>query len=769
MSGFNEWHLAFAAPWSRTALLLATAATLLILWLQFGGARRLSARAWLLLGLRIGGVVLAWALFVQPTLRLAHVTRTPNRMAILVDGSASMGLRERADLPTRAERTAARIARAAPDLARLRQEHAIDFYTFGSALSPASETTLAQTIPARAPASELGEALEALRLRYPDHNLGGVLVLSDGIDTGRLGHELPLDAANRALLAGLDVPIHAVSIGEPDLHDLSIPRLVADDFAFAHNVVKIEAVVRAQGTQSAGWIGRRLPVTLKRDTLVIKTTELVLTDRPEQRAVFEFTPDRVGHYLYEVSIPVLAGEAITSNNTRPFVLRIVRDKIRVLQVAGRPSWDERFLRSLLKHDPNVDLISFFILRNGEDLETVSPDELSLIPFPTEELFKQQLRSFDVVFLQNFNYAPYGMSVYLPEIKRYVEEGGGLAMIGGDLSFSTGGYAHTPVAEVLPIELLDEGSPEAISLAPFSFRPTSVGRSHPITALSLDPQESGTRWQALPPLEGANGVARARPGAQVLAVHPTLKGSDGQPMPILSIGEFGKGRSLAFGSDSSWRWGFGAALAPSQAAEVGQRAYQRFWENAIRWLIHDPELRLLRVESDRTEYTSGERVKILLKALGPDYRPARQRTVVLTVARIGPGGPPLVRETLRTDDEGAASYELPVDAPGGYRLLARVPGGDAALHDEAVLVVRAAGRELDQPEARPELLRAVAEATGGRFLRLSDGWSNLNFRPPRIARIDREHDIELWSTGWSLVLAALFFFSEWALRRLWGLP
>ena len=96
------------------------------------------------------------------------------------------------------------------------------------------------------------------------------------------------------------------------------------------------------------------------------------------------------------------------NNSRAFVMRVTRDKIRVLQVAGQPSWDVRALRGFFKSDPNVDLISFFILRTHDDIQPVPTDEMSLIPFPTEELFEQQLRSFDVIILQNFEYGRYGI-------------------------------------------------------------------------------------------------------------------------------------------------------------------------------------------------------------------------------------------------------------------------------------------------------------------------------------------------------------------------
>src|SRR5207253_11368170 len=138
--------------------------------------------------------------------------------------------------------------------------------------------------------------------------------------------------------------------------------------------------------------------------------------------------------------------------------KVIRDRVRVLLVVGRPSWDVRFLRQLLKRDPNVDLISFFILRTPGVHPRSSQDELSLIPFRTQEIFQEQLKTFDLIIFQNFNHRPYRMSQYLDGIAEYVRDGGAFAMIGGDQSFSAGDYSGTPIEEILPMTLLPVGAP-----------------------------------------------------------------------------------------------------------------------------------------------------------------------------------------------------------------------------------------------------------------------------------------------------------------------
>jgi uncharacterized membrane protein len=409
----------------------------------------------------------------------------------------------------------------------------------------------------------------------------------------------------------------------------------------------------------------------------------------------------------------------------------------------------------------VDLISFFILRTPEDIQLVPNDEMSLIPFPTEELFEEQLGSFDAVVLMNFEYAKYGISPYLENLRRYVHEGGGLAMVGGDLAFSSGGYDGTPLAEALPVELLPSHLlPERlVSVEEFRPRLTKEGLQHPITQLRFEPRANEALWTGLPPLEGANLVLGAKPQATVLMTHPSLE-TRGQAMPVLTVGDYGQGRTMALVSDTSWRWGFSAVAT----GESDGRAYPQFWENATRWLIHDPELAYLHIESDRDEYAPSEAPRMTLRLLDHDYRPAPSQAITVTLSRAEAPSV-LLSKKVTTDEDGQAQVELAAPGPGAYRAVARSGNQGRPATDDDVFLVRAAEAELEHPSAREDILQGIAQATGGRYLGPAATLdAGLDFLPPRIVRVDRRSDVELWSRPYLLLICLALFGAEWSLRK-----
>lgn len=751
-----DWRLAFGTQLGRGTLvllgvlaLLALTASGLALW---RGRRRGGFLPLLLL--RASAIAVCLLVCLQPKLEFSQVSIVPNYVAVLVDNSRSMAVSPPDRGPNRAERAAALLAAAGPSFARWEAAgHRIEFYTFGEALAP----TTRMGLPApKAETTRIGEALSELRTRFAGRDLGAVILISDGIDTGRIGRG-PLDGETRRTLEALAAPVHTVFVGEKELRDLSVATVLSDDFAFVRTPVKLVAMLRQKGLGD-----RMVDVSLLRDGRLVDVKTVRLRDDREQESVtFDVVPDHPGNYVFEIKTPVLLGEALDSNNSQVFTLKVIRDRVRVLHVCGRPSWNERFLRSMLRLDPNVDLVSFFILRTDTDEMPYGQGEMSLIPFPYKEIFDEQLNSFDLLIFDNFNFKPYWVEPYLPGVRAYIEGGGALAMIGGDLSFASGLYGESALRDALPVDLtgIPADGPGAYTTDSFRPRLTEDGRSHPVTALSLDGRVNDARWSALPSLVGINRVAGLRPGARALLVHPSLKSGDGKPAPVLAVSEIGKGRSLALLTDSAWNWGFQAAGAGDDG-----HAFQRFWEGAMRWLVRDPALTLLHIDLDKVEYRRNQTVSARVRALRTDYTGAPGVDVALELRTVDTPetAPPLRALKVTTAGDGEAQVELAGLEPGAYRLVGHATLDGRPALERATFVIRGEGHELDDVIAREGVLREIASTSGGDFRAGSLGSPAI--KPPRKVRVGSLRTVEVWSNPLTLLLALGLLAAEWTLRR-----
>jgi uncharacterized membrane protein len=763
-ASFNEYRWVFLSPYGRWGLYIGMAAVGLIVALSWRASRGSSAwRRAILVGLRGAAATAAMVVFLEPAVELRQVAREPNRIAVLIDDSKSMSLAESTQGPTRIERVRRLLAASQSTLDAWARDHKIDYYTFAETVSSVSLQALAAD-PAQGKATLIRKALEHVRSRYEGRDLAGIVLISDGAATGSFDEDSG-DGAVRDFLRSLDTRVHTVWAARDGLKDVAVATVNADEFAFVRTVVRIEAVIRTTGLPA-----RRVPVTLSTDgqPLRLKEVDLPAGDH-DVKVTFEVTPPRVGRYVYEISVPTAPGEAVTSNNARSFVVRVIRDKTRVLQVAGAPSWDVRALRQSFKSNPNVDLISFFILRTQDDPSIgltggIDNDEMSLIPFPTRELFEQQLPSFDVIVLQNFEYLPYGIGDYLENIRSYVDGGGGLAMLGGAQSFTNGGYFGTPVAAALPVDLygpFDAGP--TLDYQKFQPQLTAAGQMHPVTSLRYSAPDNLNVWKALPALDGVNLIAGAKSDATVLATHPKLKTKNGKPMPVIVAGEYGKGRSVVFTTDTLWKWGFVAAARPGDNG----RHYTTLWENTVRWLIQDPDLRNLHVDSDAVEYVPGATVRVAVRLLGRDYQPLPKGAVSLVVMR---GANPATAEQVQTTkltvgEDGTATYELGQLTPGVYRVLGKAEIAGRQVDASDIFLVREGGTELDNPVGDKETLHAIAEATHGSALGAVDELpARLKLDPPRIVRVDKRTDVELWSRPGLLILIVGLLGLEWLLRQ-----
>ncbi len=763
----DTWRLVSLAPWPRWALALLAAGAVLGLFLSLRALRgepRPGRRA-LLLALRALSALAVLFLLLEPALRFAQAARVKNRFAVLLDASRSMAFAVSPGGPSRAEEAARLVREHRAELERLSGRATLEWHTFARGLDPSDPEALAREVRPTGGQTDLLGALEAVAAGG-GRKLAGVLVVSDGADHAALADGLAPAARER--LRALGVPVNAVAVGRDAPKDLAVERVAADDFAFVRNTITVEVTLGARG------FGREeVPVVLRREgSVVARATVRLQPGQGRYTVPLSFAPDTTGTFVFTVAVPLFPGEAVAENNARSFVLRVIRDRMRVLLVAGRPSWDERFLRGLLKHDPNVDLVSFYILRTNTD-EPGPQDELSLIPFPVADIFGDQLRTFDAVIFLDFAYAPYralDIERFLPALRDYVKGGGAFAMLGGEQSFGEGRYGGTPLSEVLPVAVEDGAG---LVTEPFRPRLTEEGRRHPVTRLAEEEAANAALWEHLPPLPLLNRTRGlgASEGAAVLVEAPTVRVA-GRAAPVVAVRQVGSGRTLAVATDSSWFWGF-------VAAEGGgtDRAYQRFWNGALRWLVRDPSLTPVQVEPDRPTVEPGEPVGLSVAARDSSYGLAAGAAVVAEL--FAADGRQIARATGTSGADGVAHLQLDPPPPGAYKVVAsaapacpRPPCAPQAKADAesqqatSAVTVRASAPEDLDALPRPELLEAVAEATGGAFSP-GERLPALRLLDPEVVEVGRRRDVPLWDRGWFLLLLAASLGAEWVLRRRWG--
>ena len=742
-------------------LVLGACAALVLLDLVLDG--RTSGPPRLLLA-RTGLRALALLAFVlaafEVHLQIDTLAPTSRRVALLLDTSASMSL---PDAPRDGATPTARHLRASRGLAPepLRawaaSGLALDPRAFDTELRPVErdpQTALAS--PATGAASDLAGALVALSEERDRGSLAAVVLVSDGLVAG----DEPARARLMAAAAQLQVPVTTVWAGAPILRDVRVAQVHAPAFAFVENVTEIEAEIA-----SHGYPEQDVTVELRRDGEQVASQRVHLAEGTTTTlARFEVAPDRVGQFVYQIAVRPPPDQATDRNDARNFVIKILRDKVRVLHVAGRPDWDVRALRMLLRRDPNVELLSYYILRGMEDIlrDATPADELSLIPFPTDELFSEQLGSFDLVILHNFDPERHQVGVYMRNLAQYVRDGGALVIIGGDLGLAEGGYGSRELAPILPVDVTRAAPFERRATVPTL---TDAGRRHPITSW-LGPLTRG--WGALPPLDNRNRLTLARDADTVGAA--TLLEADGRP--LLVVGEPGKGRVMVLGTAASWRLGFAAALP----RVGGTRPYDLLWLAAVRWLLRDERTGRLNLETDRPHVLPGQTLTLQAETLGADYAPEPGIAVRWSVTPIGQtGGPPVLEGTWTTDALGRAREPLTDLAEGAYRAVAeRTDAAELAgtEHPRAsrVFLVSPPVHELAEVDATPggQLLRDLARATDGTFVDLSAGDAIPGRLPvadgARQATLIARKQIQLWSHPLALFLLLASFGVEWILRR-----
>ncbi len=591
----------------------------------------------------IGAVALAIA---NPSLVEEDREPLPDVALLIVDDSQSMTVGER---ETGAERAAQAVRDAADGDPTLELVEA-------RVLGGADGTLMFDTV-----AQALGEA--------PRGRLAGVVMVTDG-----QAHDPPEAGAD----LDIDAPVHALVVGDRDAGDRRLIVQRAPAFGIVGDRVRFTLRVEDVGPNAA--TGEPARVELRRDG----GEPLVATAIVGEDTDVEMPLERRGPNVVEIEVEAGPAELTLINNRAAVSVSGVRDRLRVLLITGEPHAGARAWRDLLKSDPSVDLVHFTILRPPERQDGTPENELSLIRFPTQELFEQQLENFDLIIFDRYRRRGVLRMLYLDNIARYVESGGALLIAAGPPFATSASLYRTPLSAVLPVR-------PTTDVVERGFRPavTPSGRRHPVTSdFTLGEDSAQPEWGRWFRIIAATQIS----GEAVL--------EDAEHRPLLVLDRQGDGRVAMLLSDHSWLWSRGFE---------GGGPHGELFRRLSHWLMQEPELE----EERLTAQSVDQEVRIARRTMGDAPEPAQI---------TAPDGTEFTAP-FRPDGPGAFVADLPADQIGLYR----VRSGD-------LTTTAAAGpinpREFADLRPTSEPLDATLEATqgGAYFIGEGDG-----VRMPQIRR------------------------------------
>jgi uncharacterized membrane protein len=735
---YDQWQVNWAPedPW-----LIAISLGLMMplaLWFFWTSLRRVVSKPKkiFLFFLRVAAFSLLLIILLRPELEFKKSHSLKNHIAILLDNSKSLSIKTFPKEAPRIDLIRETLESNKEYFDQLKKEFQVDTYFVSDEIEKVSSGL--EGYQAHRPYTDYRRILEELNKVYENKSLKGVFLFSDGADLTQEPGEISPDILKA--LSRIDGPVHTLQAGSNDqFRDLALESVSAPDFGFVQQPVRLSLTVFSSALGN-----RNVPLVLKEgDRILVSKIIEIREDQKEYKVDLQFTPRKIGKRIYTLNLPRFAEESILSNNQKEFEVDVARDRIRILHLNGRPSWDSRYLREVLANNPRVDLLSFFILRNLGDDVVAPTSELSLIPFPSNLLFDDYLSSFDLIIFQNFKYEPFIDKKYLLNIRKYVEKGGAFLMVGGELSFQGGSYSRTPIEDILPVSFKDIET----RFVDKEFIPkiSDDFSSHPI--LRLEKELNEEVWNALPPLHGMNLGLIANKDAYVLLKNKSES-------PILVAGEFGGGRTALLATDSAWSWGFGKA---------GGRYFHRFWNNVIDWLIAEPETRRLQLESDKERYREEEQVLIKFKLLKENYQPAINITGKLTLSsRSGE----VITKELKTDELGGQVFPFLPEQAGFYEAVIDIEG----MQEKIMFSVLKDNAEFEKPLVNDFVLKRIAQVSGGHY-KVLDGANDLSalqFENPEIKVKSHSRSFSLWENWWAYGLVVGFLVLDWWLRRKAGL-
>lgn len=690
-------------------------------------------------------------------------------VAILVDSSASMGVFEGSH--TRMRRTADRLS-AVYDGMQLPESSRAHLYTFSDLLVPADRIDGALRCNG---GTRMYQALTSLLHVHAGSELAAVLIASDGVS--------PLDAleANSVITQyrtrGIPISVMQAAsaryLSDIRIAGISVPARVNED----------ERATISVTLDSEGYAGTTVPLVILREEQEITRVGVELDGGVQQVAV-SLPPKRAGEYLLTARVLAPASDASTRNNSRGFGYRVTEEKIRVLYMEGSPNMRWQALKDALETDDAFEVTALHCSPTSSPLNAYAIKQVFRHPGSTDLVYHvahpahgyprtmKDLLKYDVVInsdIPKVCFSPAQMEATL----RFVEEfGGGFVMIGGSSAFGKGGYNTSPIEKIIPVAMEVERDE---LWRPFRLAFPEGVFEHPLMAIGDNAADTKVIWTTrFPILAGQNRVDRTKPAATLLAANAFTRNRWG-PLVVLACQETGRGRSLAFTSDTTPDWGtlFESQWGETDGGRNDRRYYTRFWQNAMRWLgaarigvsvgrIMPDAIPLVWQQGSRQEFRAAV-YDAHMNALAAgdlslifDGNDAQQRISVPHV----PGS-------------GVCAGWVTAPTPGSYRVTAILGEGSDDEYRQALgrVLVERADVEMQILRGDDDVLAALAEGTSGCVLDADAPGTFSEFLTTHLSArrvVPAPRPYYVWRTWYTFLIILTLLAAEWYIRRRAGL-
>jgi len=743
---FEKGRFAFAAgpaTYIVIAIALAVAVPALIAYARLrmrGGPRDRAV----LLALRLAGLAIVVVALMHPILVVSEAVPQRNVVGVLVDDSRSMRI---ADLSgtTRADAVRHLLGTRDSSLYRaLADKFVVRLFRFsgnGERVAQLGDLTYDGV------RTQLGPALEAARQELTGVPLSGLVLVSDGADnsTGSL-----TDAVMS--LGARHVPVFTVGVGrERFTKDIEVSRVEAP-----RNVLKGASLVVDVLVAQRGYTGDKVQMIVEDGGRIVSTQSVTLSGDGEAIPVRVRVPTtEAGARVLTFRIPPQPGEMVAQNNTQQAIVNVSDRREKILYIEGEPRSEMRFLRNAVRDDKNLQIVTLQRLAKDQFRRFSVDDSLDLVagfPKTRDELF-----AYKGIILGSIE-ASYFTGDQLRMLADFVSErGGGLLALGGRRALGEGGFAGTPVAEVLPVDLGGGPNDKSGYFSELKVDVTVPGSMHAATQIADAESTSAKRWKTMPAVTSVNRIGRARPGATVLLTGTPTKG--GERQTVLAFQRYGRGKAIAFPVQDSWLW--------QMLNDVDDVTFESYWRQLLRWLVSDVPSRVM-VAAAGDQAAPGDAVELNAEVSDRTFLKVNNAEAVARVTSPSGNVSEMPLEWSVTRDGQYKASFTPTEK-GLYRVDVRARmGTDSIVSDPSYIASGDLSTEYFGAEMRAPLLRRIADETGGRFYtgeNVAQLAKDIVFTDAGNTVVDRK---DLWDMPIVFLLILALVTSEWGYRKLRGL-